>query len=194
METQEHAFDRLPKESTKAWEAFVYYRNLGSDRSLDKVRRQYSDKPSYMALVARWSSRYSWVKRARAFDDYIERKSRIQLESRLPLWEARREASLEANLLLAAQIRNRLQEMINHPLLRQVTRVEGEKTVHVTEPAGWTWNTIVNGAKAVAELEAGTIAEGLMEADLESFDVESATEEELREFINRRLARGKGRQ
>jgi hypothetical protein len=78
--------------------------------------------------------------------------------------------------------------MMSHPLTRETTMEVGGREVTVIEPARWNWSTIISGLKMVAELEAATIAEGMMEYDAD-FDVETATADELREFLRRAKAR-----
>ena len=54
-----------PAESGKAWEAFCWYRDLGSSRSLDKVEQKYNKS---RPLLARWSGLYHWVERVQSYD------------------------------------------------------------------------------------------------------------------------------
>ncbi|MGB9858672.1 MAG: hypothetical protein ACPLQP_01910 [Moorellaceae bacterium] len=69
-------FERLPGETTKAWAAFQVYRDLGPQRSLGKVREALGKSTGYMRVLEEWASKYQWVKRAAAYDDYLERKKR----------------------------------------------------------------------------------------------------------------------
>lgn len=66
-------WERQPEESTKAFEAFCIYRDLGTDRSLSKVAEKLEKSET---LMGRWSSKYEWVKRAAAWDDEKERIER----------------------------------------------------------------------------------------------------------------------
>jgi len=65
-------------ESDEAWQAFVLYRNMphrakeAAPRSLAKVAAELSKS---IQLVYRWSTRWNWVDRAAAFDDYIDKKT-----------------------------------------------------------------------------------------------------------------------
>lgn len=62
---------RQEDESSKAFHAFMLYRDMGAkERSLEKVLGKFDRKPSYYRHLARWSSRYHWVARATAYDDY----------------------------------------------------------------------------------------------------------------------------
>lgn len=66
-------WERQPEESTKAFEAFCIYRDLGTDRSLSKVAEKLEKSET---LMGRWSSKHDWVKRAAAWDDEQERIER----------------------------------------------------------------------------------------------------------------------
>lgn len=65
-------WERLPEESTEAFEAFKTYRDMGAERSLAKVGEKLGKST---ALMERWSARHEWVKRAQAWDDEAERQA-----------------------------------------------------------------------------------------------------------------------
>jgi hypothetical protein len=52
-----------PKESAKAYQAFVDYVNLGPTRSLRKLVAFYHKNPSYLTQVRNWSVDYNWQDR-----------------------------------------------------------------------------------------------------------------------------------
>lgn len=177
------SWERLPGESSKAFDAFRVYRDMGPDRTMPRAVAILGRPVGYIRGMEDWSRQYHWTDRCKRYDDYLERKMRIAAEQRIPEWEAKRQTSLDQNLLDGSIIRSRLREMMAHPLTREVKKESDGKTTIIVEPAGWNWNTIVQGVKMVAELEAATIAEGLMEADDEDFDPETAPREKLVEFI-----------
>lgn len=72
-------WERLPEESSKAYEAFCIYRDLGVDRSIEKTAKSRL-KPGSYSWLRNWSSKYNWVERARAYDDYLEREKRKERE------------------------------------------------------------------------------------------------------------------
>ncbi len=72
-------WERMPGESTKAYSVFCQYRDLGPERSLEKLRQKLAKSRS-RATLTRWSSKYNWVERARAYDDYIDKKKRAEHE------------------------------------------------------------------------------------------------------------------
>ena len=189
-------FDRMDGESTQAYAAFRVYRDMPmGERSHKAVVERMGRDPKFRRSVESWSSEWKWAPRVAKWDAWLEIKSREHAERRMPMWEIRRQQSLDANMLLAVRLRNRLEEMISHPLTKTQTKesADGKTIWHVTEAARWNWNAVFQGVKMIAELEAATIAEGLLEADDEDFDIESATPEELKAFIQRhRRRRGIG--
>lgn len=72
-------WERMPNESSKAYAAFCVYRDLGPERSLEKAIQKL-DKKRVKQTVWRWSSKYNWVARCKAYDDYIERRKREERE------------------------------------------------------------------------------------------------------------------
>lgn len=76
QEKQPQAWERQPEETTKAYEAFCAYRDMGSDRTLAKVGEQLGKSD---ALMERWSAKYDWVKRAAAWDDELARQTAREL-------------------------------------------------------------------------------------------------------------------
>jgi hypothetical protein len=71
-------YDRQPNETDKSWAAFCIYRDMGRDRSAEKVRLKLGH--GSRIIVERWSSKYSWVKRCSAFDDNELEKESIMLQ------------------------------------------------------------------------------------------------------------------
>ena len=66
-------WERQPEETTKAYEAFCEYRDMGTQRSLSKVAAKLQKSET---LMGRWSGSYDWVKRAAKWDDEQERIER----------------------------------------------------------------------------------------------------------------------
>lgn len=65
-------WEQQPGESTKAFEAFKAYRDMGTDRSTRKVAQKLSKSA---ALIHRWSSAYGWPERTRAYDRELDRQA-----------------------------------------------------------------------------------------------------------------------
>lgn len=61
-------WDQMPHESGKAYEAFLVYRDMGIARSVRAAARQMGKVRSQ---IDRWSARYDWVNRAKAWDSHL---------------------------------------------------------------------------------------------------------------------------
>jgi hypothetical protein len=73
-------FDRLDGETSRAYEAFAVYRDLGVGRTLEKVQVHFNRPSSWYRVIAGWSSDNNWVARAAAYDDYIDAEARKKLD------------------------------------------------------------------------------------------------------------------
>lgn len=72
-------FERQEGETTKAFEAFAKYRDLGLERSIRKVARELSKSDT---IIKRWSSKWDWVERVKAYDMEMDRQALIQEEKK----------------------------------------------------------------------------------------------------------------
>lgn len=63
-------WERQPGESDKAFEAFCTYRDMGSERTLQKVGEKLGKSKT---LMDRWSSENKWVDRVSAWEDEQDR-------------------------------------------------------------------------------------------------------------------------
>ena len=61
----------LPNETTKQFEAFCVYRDMGRERSIEKVSKKLSKST---ALIQRWSSKNDWINRVAEYDAYLEKE------------------------------------------------------------------------------------------------------------------------
>lgn len=66
-------WDRRQNETSKAYEAFCEYRDMGTQRSLSKVAEKLQKSET---LMGRWSRTYGWVERAAAWDAEQDRIAR----------------------------------------------------------------------------------------------------------------------
>lgn len=69
-------------ETSKAYQAFCIYRDLGPrERSIrETTRRYYQDKTrTSIGQISVWSVKYNWVNRCVAFDEFIDEQKRQKL-------------------------------------------------------------------------------------------------------------------
>lgn len=79
-------WERQPKESAPAWEAFVLYRDMGYRRSTAKVAQALGKTKK---LIDGWCSRWNWVARADAYLAHLDERNRRTREEHLErLYEA----------------------------------------------------------------------------------------------------------
>ncbi len=69
MSGRRFVFDRADEESPQAFAAFAAYRDMGTDRSIERVSRECRKSVS---LCNRWSQRHGWVERAAAYDAHMD--------------------------------------------------------------------------------------------------------------------------
>lgn len=93
-------WERQEDESTKAYEAFCVYRDMGIQRSVRKVARELNKSET---LMARWSTTYNWVDRAAAWDSEQDRVVRQQQLDDIKKMRKRHATLAEDMLLKAAQ-------------------------------------------------------------------------------------------
>jgi hypothetical protein len=99
--TKQHQFDRLPRESVKAYTAFRTYLDIGVERSLAAVATKLGKSK---VLIERWSRRYDWTARVAAHLAYLGQIEHEAIESLArekaiewhKLWEEQRIAEWKA--------------------------------------------------------------------------------------------------
>ncbi len=69
------AWERQPKESAPAYEAFSIYRDMGAERSLQAVATRLSKS---LPLMKRWSRAWSWGERVRQYEDSLQREAQAK--------------------------------------------------------------------------------------------------------------------
>jgi hypothetical protein len=184
--TNSRSFDRIEGESPQAYEAFCTYRNMGAGRSIEKLRQSLG-RPEGDRMLYKWSSDWNWVARVKYFDEMIEQKAREIAESYIPMWEQRRQVALERMMLFSAKLMSKAEAMLEWPIEKEVTREseDGRTVYHIVEPAKWNFGSLATMIKTAFDVQTAAISEGLILSDEDSFDVETASPDELRAFINR---------
>ena len=150
-------FDREPYETTKAFEAWTIYRELGAQRSLKKTAELYYGRTSNVRQLQRWSSRFNWVERARACDVEREMLRRSADEEYLATQaedHAEREGRIaEILLTVREEAAKQALSIVRWPLSEQRILQEDEDGNEITVilmPAKWSMNTALGMARLVA--------------------------------------------
>lgn len=98
MAKQPDPWERQEGESTKAYEAFCIYRDLGINRSIAKVGKVLGKS---QALLEGWSSKHGWVERAAQWDSEQDRVARQQQLDEIKKMR-KRHATLAGDMLMKA--------------------------------------------------------------------------------------------
>ena len=68
-------WERQKGESDKAYEAFVTYRDMGTDRSIRAVAQKLDKSRTQ---IGKWSSAWNWTERVRIYDNELETEVRAK--------------------------------------------------------------------------------------------------------------------
>jgi hypothetical protein len=182
-------YDRETDESAKAFEAWTVYRDLGAERSLQKASEMYYGHGANVGQFERWSRRYGWVERARAFDVEREMIRRSAIEDHLKAQaenHAAREARIQERILeIREQAAEQSLQMLKYPLTEQyILREdeEGNKITYVLRPSRWSKATAVQLAHLASNAQTGTGSP--IEDEEDEYDLSVLTEEELLTFLS----------
>jgi hypothetical protein len=182
-------YDRETDESAKAFEAWTVYRDLGAERSLQKASEMYYGHGANVGQFERWSRRYGWVERARAFDVEREMVRRSAIEDHLKTQAgdyAAREARIEERILeIREQAAEQSLKMLEYPLTeRQILREdeEGNKITYVLRPSRWSKATAVQLARLASNAQNG-VGGSPIEDEKDEYDFSALTEEELVAYL-----------
>jgi hypothetical protein len=108
-------YDRQITDTDKSWLAFCKYRDMGSDRTIEKVRVECGYRS--VRILERWSSQYAWVERCRAFDDdelrshsaaLQQQRINYKLQMEKDAWEKRKKFLKKADLILNVPITQKI--------------------------------------------------------------------------------------
>ena len=182
-------YDREKDESAKAFEAWTVYRDLGAERSLRKASELYYGHGANVGQFERWSRRYGWVERARAFDVEREMIRRSAIEDHLKTQaedHAAREARIQERILeIREQAAEQSLRMLQYPLTEQhivSEDEEGNKITYVLRPSRWSMATAVQLAHLASTAQTG--AGSPIEDEEGEYDLSALTKEELLTFLS----------
>lgn len=98
-------WERQPEETTKAFEAFRVYRDLGSERSIAKAGKQLGKN---RVTLEGWSSKFNWVERAAAWDAEQDRIARMEQIKAIKAMRNRHAGMAKAMIVKAGRALNRI--------------------------------------------------------------------------------------
>jgi hypothetical protein len=143
---------RQTNESAKAYEAARTYFEMGANRTVEAVAAKYQKS---IALLNRWSQRYDWVARAKAYDEHqneLQEKAREEAARKeAAKWAKRREELRNEEWKLAERIHTKLAQMLEFPVYQ--VEYTNEHGVQMTiKPMNWSVRDVTRMAETVAKL------------------------------------------
>lgn len=101
------AWERREGETSRAWQAFCVYRDLGPNRSIAKTGEKLGKN---RVTLEQWSSKNEWVKRAAAWDAEQDRIARLEQIEAIKKMRKRHAGVAEAMIVKAAKALSRIPE------------------------------------------------------------------------------------
>ena len=182
------AWERQEGETSRAYEAFSAYRDLGSARSLAKVGQLLGKSTG---LMERWSAAHAWVDRVAALEarDEIVRREAVEeyLASQAEDHAEREGRIAEILLTVREEAAKQALSMVRWPLSEQRILQEDEDGNEITVivmPARWSKNTAIGLARLAAGAVPGLapVREDSDEADA-GWDLSALSVEEIKTFL-----------
>jgi hypothetical protein len=182
------AWERQPGETSRAYEAFGTYRDLGSARSLARVGQLLGKSTG---LMERWSAANSWVDRVAALEARDEMLRREAVEEYFVAQAedlANREGRIaEILLTVREEAAKQALSMVSWPLSEQRIlqgEEDGNEITVIVMPARWSMNTVIGMARLAAGAVPGLapVREDSDEADT-GWDLSALSLEEIQTFL-----------
>lgn len=182
------AWERQEGETSRAYEAFSAYRDLGSARSLAKVGQLLGKSTG---LMERWSAAHAWVDRVAALEarDEIVRREAVEeyLTSQAEDHAEREGRIAEILLTVREEAAKQALAIVTWPLSEQRILQEDEDGNEITVivmPARWSKNTAIGLARLAAGAVPGLapVREDSDEADA-GWDLSALSVEEIQTFL-----------
>jgi hypothetical protein len=160
-ETMAELYDRRDGETPQAYEAARAYFELGSARSLVAAAQKCNKGVS---ILGRWSAKWDWAARARAWDDVRQRELDAAVakaifavaEKVAAEWETRDQQIRQQKYDFTQRTIAKLDKMLEFPLATVTTetvdRAGGPARVTTVRPSKWTFDTIGRVAKIMFAL------------------------------------------
>ena len=182
------AWERQEGETSRAYEAFSAYRDLGSARSLAKVGQLLGKSTG---LMERWSAAHAWVDRVAALEarDEIVRREAVEeyLTSQAEDHAEREGRIAEILLTVREEAAKQALAIVTWPLSEQRILQEDEDGNEITVivmPARWSKNTAIGLARLAAGAVPGLapVREDSDEDDA-GWDLSALSVEEIQTFL-----------
>jgi hypothetical protein len=140
-------WSRRPGESAEAHSAFLEYRNIRSKRSISLVSQKCN---KHASILGRWSTKWAWVDRARAWDDHIQAaRDEVRL-AHVAKWEQRRMAAVEEAWTTGEALHQKALKMLGMPLVEK--RVEKDGKTTVLKAGKWSFQTVTEMLRLAHDL------------------------------------------
>jgi hypothetical protein len=112
-------WDQQQNESSKAFECFALYRDMGAGRSLRKLAK---DLELNASTIAEISTKHNWQERIAAFDAYIDKASQHNQVVQVKAMKRRQIAlALRAQKVAEKGLKKILRDMDDEQLLRKLS-------------------------------------------------------------------------
>lgn len=98
-------WERQPGETPKQWEAFALYRDMGAERSIQKVADALGKTKPNLGV---WSRNNHWVERVTAWDAEVDRLNRLQQVKDIKKMRKNHATVASAMIVKAAQALNKI--------------------------------------------------------------------------------------
>jgi hypothetical protein len=146
-------FDRLPNESTQAYQAARTYFEMGEGRTSEAVGKKLGKST---ALMERWSAAHHWVDRAAEWDaDQRARQRGAEdeaLKQEAQKWAKRQLSLREERWRISQELKRKAEDMLKFPVIEKT--VQGPDGTTVVKPAKWTFADAAKMAETGLKLEA----------------------------------------
>jgi hypothetical protein len=114
-----NSWDQQPQESSKAFQRFTQYRDMGAGRSLRKLAKDLELNPSTLAEI---SKKNNWQERVTAFDAYIDKASQHNQIAQVKAMKRRQIVlALRAQKVAEKGLKKLLRDMDDEHLLRKLS-------------------------------------------------------------------------
>lgn len=145
-------WDRMPKETTKAFAAFCTYRDMGPERSMNKAYRVSKGCQKGAKRVTgtwqKWARQWQWVERVRSYDEHLDRLVQEESEKRAKEQGERISKLRMKRYALADVLLQKAEKMAAYPLAER----ESADGKTIVKPAKWSFATIGNLQQTVDRL------------------------------------------